>query len=213
MILKLLVPQQELHFFLKTTQMNFIKLLSLKLCKVSAVGSTANSLRTGQEMLALNIQEVIRKKSKLASGKTFLGLRNTSSECPGPVVSLGQAGEGCSRKYPPSSSSESGNAFLSSGGHLLACPWRTFCIIYISTCSATGGSRAASSSLGWPSCRVPPVPRQRTVHRTDNRASTSVMPGTPHSYTGTAEILLPSRTGLNISHRRFLLQSSCQQVQ
>lgn len=41
-------------------------------------------------MLALNIQEAVRKKSELAAGKTFLGLRNTSSECPGPVVSLGQ---------------------------------------------------------------------------------------------------------------------------
>lgn len=90
MILKLLVPQQELHCFLKMTQTNLIKVLSLRLCKVSAVGSIANTLRTGQEMLALNIQEVIRKKSNLAPGKTFLEHRNTSSECPGPVVSLGQ---------------------------------------------------------------------------------------------------------------------------
>lgn len=88
-----MILKQELHFFLKTTQTKSIKLLSLKLCGVSAVGSTANTLRTGQEMLASNIQEVIRKKSKLASGKTFLGLRNSSSECPGPVLSLGQQGK------------------------------------------------------------------------------------------------------------------------
>lgn len=43
--------------------------------------------------------------------------------------------------------------------------------------------QSSFSILGMAKLQSPPVPRQRTVHRTDNRVSTSVMPGTPHSYT------------------------------
>lgn len=57
--------------------------------------------------------------------------------------------------------------------------------------------------LGWEPLPVP-------LQGTDERASTAAMPGAPCSYAGAAETLFLARTGLNISHRRFLLQSSCQ---
>ena len=145
------------------TRRYLLKLLPLKPCKVSAARTVVNTLRTGQELLALNVQSGKRKKSKLVAGKTFLGLRNTSSQCPGPAISSGQQGKVELGNPPPSSPSESGNAFPSSWGHLPPCPWRTFCTAYILTCPATGGSRAASPAPGCPSCEISPVPGLRTA--------------------------------------------------
>lgn len=121
MILKLLVPQWELCFFLKMTRMYLLKLLPLKPCKGLAVRSVINTLRTGQELSALNILESKGKKIKLAAGKTFLELRSTSSQCPVTAISLGQQRKVSLGNSPPSS--QSGNAFLSSGEHLPLCPW------------------------------------------------------------------------------------------
>lgn len=129
-------------------------------------------------MLALNIQLVIRKKSKLASGKTFLGHRNTFSDCPGSVVSLGQQG-----KVPL-------------GNTLIPLPQRVEMyffpqedihlhvlgdLLYVhSHMFSYRRQQSSFSILGMAKLQSP------TSAQADNRASTSVMPGTPHSYTGAA---------------------------
>lgn len=80
-------------------QMYLLKLLPLQLCKVLAMKSVVNTLRTGPELSALNIQEGKRMTSKLEAEKTFLGLRNTPSVSRA-CCFFGAAREGCTRKYP-----------------------------------------------------------------------------------------------------------------
>lgn len=72
MILKLPVPQQELHFFLKMTQMNFIKLLSLELCKLSAVGKHCKHLEN-RTSVGFEYSGSHKKEIKASTWKSISG--------------------------------------------------------------------------------------------------------------------------------------------
>lgn len=197
MILKLLVPQQELHFFLKMIKMNFIKLLSLKLCKVSAEEKHCKHLENRTRNVGFEYSGSRKKEIRARHWeKHFWGLEILPQSVQTLLSLWGSRG----RLYQEIPS------------FLFLREWkctsflrRTFTSMTLENFlynlrSHTFSYRRQQSSfpiLGMAKMQSP------ISAQADNRASTSVMPGTPHSF-------LLWRTGLNISHRRFLLQSICQ---
>lgn len=148
---KLFVTQWELCFLLKVTLKYLFRPLLLKPC------SSEKHCKHLQKMTVSVGSEYWgnqKKENKARSCKNTSGAVRTSTQRPMPATSLEHQEKVTLGNLPPSSS-ENGNALLSSWGHSSLRPWRTFCTVSIPRCWATGGSRAASPPVGHLSCGDP----------------------------------------------------------